>query len=78
MSKHICFGSEARSSDGCVPFANSDSNDARTLSAQVIIIDGGQYNNSAENCVNACGAAGFDYAGVEFATQCCMCFTWSL
>jgi hypothetical protein len=36
-------------------------------------VAGGPYNNSVESCVEACGAAGFNVAGVEFMFECCMC-----
>ncbi|KAF8269902.1 WSC domain-containing protein [Lactarius quietus] len=47
----------------------SDSNDARTLSDPTTVV-GGQYNNSVENCINACQYTGYSFAGLEFALQC--------
>ena len=43
-----------------------------------LTVNGGPYNNTVENCINACGDEGYAFAGVEFALQCCTCFTWSL
>ena len=60
------------SNTGRVRCANSDSTDARALSVQVSVI-GGQYNNSVESCIEACGAGGFSLAGMEFALECCSC-----
>jgi hypothetical protein len=34
---------------------------------------GGPDNNTVENCVGACEAGGYSFAGVEFAQQCCTC-----
>jgi len=48
----------------------NDSTTARTLSVQVSV-QGGKYNNTVENCVSACQAAGYtSYAGVEAADEC--------
>ncbi|KAF8258929.1 hypothetical protein EI94DRAFT_1707538 [Lactarius quietus] len=46
----------------------SDSNDARTLTEQVCV-QGGEYNNTVENYISACSAAGYVKAGQEFANQ---------
>jgi hypothetical protein len=56
-----------------VRFANSDSNDPSFLALKTTV-NGGQYNNSVESCVEACGAAGYNLAGVEFGLECCTCF----
>lgn len=73
-SKHIpfafLFGSGT--SDGCAHFLNRDSNDARALPAQVNIV-GGQYNNSVQNCCEACSDAGYGVAAMEYARECCTC-----
>ncbi len=63
-----------RTCDGCVRFANSDSNDRRFLTVRTIAI-GGVSNNSVESCIGACEGAGYPLAGVEFANECCTCFT---
>jgi hypothetical protein len=34
---------------------------------------GGPSNNTIENCVAACGAAGHNIAGMEASVECCMC-----
>ena len=68
----IDFFVEYGTSEGRVRCANSDSTDARALSVQVSVI-GGQYNNSVESCIEACGAGGFSLAGMEFALECCSC-----
>jgi len=52
----------------------NDSTTERTLSVQVSV-QGGQDNNTVENCVSACQAAGYSsegssYAGVEAGNQC--------
>ncbi|KAI9449322.1 WSC domain-containing protein [Lactarius psammicola] len=47
----------------------SDSNDARLLTVQTSV-NGGQFNNSVESCINACNTAGYPLAGVEFANEC--------
>ncbi|KAF8263711.1 WSC domain-containing protein [Lactarius quietus] len=53
--------------EGCF----SDSITARTLSVKVSVTSqGDQDNNNVENCVNACEAAGYHYAGVEAADEC--------
>ena len=75
---HVSIGIFVRKQtcDGCLRFANSDSNDARTLTEKTPV--DGAYNNSVESCVGACGDAGYRLAGVEFAGECCTCFTSSL
>ncbi|KAF8265654.1 WSC domain-containing protein [Lactarius quietus] len=48
----------------------NDSTTARTLSVQVSV-QGGQDNNTVENCISACETAGYPtYAGVEAADEC--------
>jgi hypothetical protein len=75
--KHIhfalCFGS-ANLCDVCVRFADSDSNNARTLLTAQGILSNGPNSNTAENCVAACGRLDYAYAGVG-GTGCCTCFT---
>ena len=66
----ITFFFESGNSDGRMRCANSDSNNVRSLPVQISVI-GGQYNNSVESCVEACGAGGFSLAGMEFAQECC-------
>ena len=58
----------------CLPRkrVNSDSNDARTLTEPQAVV-GGQYNNTVENCTEACKSSGYSLAGVEFAQECCTC-----
>ena len=56
---------------------NSDSNEMRTLDVH-LPVEGGPYNNTVENCIEACREARYDLAGVEFASQCCTCYTLSL
>ena len=72
----LLFCSEARTCDGCVRFTNSDLNNAMTLPIPSIMLLGD--DNSADTCVLACQKAGFSIAGMEYAGQCCACFTWSL
>ena len=77
-SKHIQFTffcSEVRTCDGCLRFANSDANNARTLSTPAVL-DGGPYANDAEICIAWCTRFGYKFAGMESADECCMCFTW--
>lgn len=57
-------------------FANSDSNDARALSVQVSV-EGGAYNNTVANCIDACVAGNYHGAGLEDAQQCCTPLTSS-
>ena len=60
----------------CVCFANSDSNDARALTVPSTVIDRQyQYNQTIESCLEVCAAASYSKAGVEFANECCACFT---
>ncbi len=75
---HVSIGIFVRKQtcDGCLRFANSDSNDARTLTVKTQV-DSGIFNNSVEGCVSACGDAGYPLAGVEFADECCTFFTSS-
>ncbi|KAF8264818.1 WSC domain-containing protein [Lactarius quietus] len=47
----------------------NDSTTARTLSAQVSV-QGGPYNNTVRNCLGACKAEYYLYAGLELAQQC--------
>jgi hypothetical protein len=72
-SKHIpfafLFGNGT--SDGCVRFVNSDSNDARALI--VPMTDSVIGSKTVENCVKACGVAGYTIAGLELAQECCTC-----
>lgn len=42
-------------------------NNQRTLAWQLILSN----NNSAENCISACQAFGYDAAGTEFGDECC-------
>ena len=55
-------------------FVNSDSNDARGLAVSMDMSSyGGGLNLTVDACVDACSSAGYAMAGVELATQCCMC-----
>ena len=54
-------------SDGRVCFVNSDSN-AKTLDTQLFV--GGV---TIATCVDECFRKGYNYAGVEFANECCTC-----
>jgi len=47
----------------------NDSNNARALSVQVSV-RGGQYNNTVDNCIDACIDRNYRAAGVEFAQEC--------
>ncbi len=58
-------------------FANSDPDDARALAVQPLI-NGGTELMSVEMCIGACEAGGYSLAGLEFANECCTCFTSSL
>ena len=68
--KHILFTLffGRGTSDGCVRFVNSDSNDVRTLTMQ---ITGGL--NTVEYCLNTCKGYGYTSTGMEFGAECCMC-----
>ena len=48
----------------------SDNVGARTLSVPTAPI-GGASNNSVESCTDACFAAGYTLAGVEYSAECC-------
>ncbi|KAK3324792.1 WSC domain-containing protein [Cercophora scortea] len=47
-----------------------DSWAARLLGAKLLVASGGAGNNTRSNCLDACEAAGFAYAGVEYAFEC--------
>ena len=49
---------------------NRDEDAARTLNVPQSVI-GGKYNNTVENCINACGAANYSFAGMKSALDCC-------
>jgi hypothetical protein len=55
-----------------VCFVSRDSSDARTLTVQTSGF-GRPSNNTVENCVGACRDAGYPFAGVGFAQECCTC-----
>ena len=73
----LCFVARKWTCDGYVRFANSDSNDSRIL-AERTLVNGGPEMNSVESCISACWSAGYILAGMEFANECCTCFTSSL
>lgn len=50
----------------------SDSVQARTLSVPTNPV-GGASNNSVQSCTDACFAAGYPLAGMEYSDECCMC-----
>lgn len=47
-----------------------DSAGARTLGVGTQV-DGGAANMTVANCVSACSSAGYSFAGVEYAQECC-------
>ena len=75
ISEHIHFASLSRSRpvtrDGCVRFANSDSETNRLL------VHSGTPDGplTVERCALACFGANFRMAGVENGVSCCTCFT---
>jgi len=77
VSIYACFFVRKRTCDGYVRFANSDPDDARILAVRTLV-QGGPELNSVKSCIGACEAAGYGLAGVEFANECCTCFTSSL
>ena len=58
--------------DGCVRFVNSDNDTSRTLTENRTVIGAG-FNNTLKNCFDACGYAGYFYAGMEGGKYCCTC-----
>ena len=68
----LCIFFKSGTFNGCVRFVNSDDDIARTLT-ELKSGPGGEFNNTVENCINACRAAGYYYAGMEAAKYCCAC-----
>ena len=64
-------GSRPTTTDGCVRFANSDSENNRALKNEFTPPNG----ITPESCCNECNDNGFILAGVENqGSSCCMCF----
>jgi hypothetical protein len=50
----------------------SEGTTGRTLTTQ-LTVTGGDAATTVDLCLSTCKAAGFTFAGVEYADQCCKC-----